>query len=98
MSAAWLRTVMHQEPIIVWSCFIGGVGAPPSGVLWLSRDSTVHSPCFKAAVQSVDPSLDCVALQVPVLCEQSLELVPVEWHGQTRCQAVSPGYAMEELA
>ncbi|EFN55746.1 hypothetical protein CHLNCDRAFT_134085 [Chlorella variabilis] len=23
---SWLRTMMHQEPIIVWSFIIGGVG------------------------------------------------------------------------
>eukprot|EP00884_Botryococcus_braunii_P022139 jgi/Botrbrau1/8609/Bobra.0196s0009.1 len=25
-SAPWLIRMMHQEPIIVWSCLIGGVG------------------------------------------------------------------------
>ncbi|KAK9812516.1 hypothetical protein WJX73_005439 [Symbiochloris irregularis] len=25
-AAAWFRTAMHQEPIVMWSCIIGGIG------------------------------------------------------------------------
>ena len=25
-SASWFRTMLHQEPIIMWSCMIGAVG------------------------------------------------------------------------
>ncbi len=26
-AGAWFRTMLHQEPIIMWSCIIGGIGA-----------------------------------------------------------------------
>lgn len=45
--AGWFRTAMHQEPVIVWSCIIGGTGEPG-----LCPTAAVAGKLYKLATES----------------------------------------------
>lgn len=32
-AGTWFRTMLHQEPIIMWSCIIGGIGKHANGII-----------------------------------------------------------------